>query len=228
MLKEFIDERRKKLKLGDASPKQDLISCMLGMGNKENEEVLTEKEIVHNAMLVMVSRHDTTSILHTFILRFLANEPAIYAAVPQEQEEITRSKPLGELLTWEDLSKMKYTCKVAMETLRVVPPIFGGFRKALKDIEYGGYLIPKGWQNHQNSTPLEKQAPVPPYCFVAFGSGPWICPGNEFARIETLIAIHHLVTKFTWTLLADNSFRRDPMPVLAQGLPIQIMPRKPL
>lgn len=56
---------------------------MLGMGNKENEEVLTEKEIVHNAMLVMVSRHDTTSILHTFILRFLANEPAIYAAVPQ-------------------------------------------------------------------------------------------------------------------------------------------------
>lgn len=33
-----------------------------------------------------------------------------------------------------------------MELLRTIPPIFGGFRKALKDIEYGGYLIPKGWQ----------------------------------------------------------------------------------
>lgn len=63
-----------------------------------------------------------------------------------EQEEIARSKPSGEFLTWEDLAKMKYTWKVAMETLRMVPPVFGGFRKAMKDIEYGGYLIPKGWQ----------------------------------------------------------------------------------
>ena len=68
-----------------------------------------------------------------------------------EQEEIARSKSTGEFLTWEDLTKMKYTWRVAMETLRVVPPVFGSFRKALKDIEYGGYLIPKGWQVCQNS-----------------------------------------------------------------------------
>lgn len=63
-----------------------------------------------------------------------------------EQEEIAKSKPLGELLKWDDLAKMKYTWRVALEILRTIPPIFGGFRKALKDIEYGGYLIPKGWQ----------------------------------------------------------------------------------
>lgn len=28
----------------------------------------------------------------------------------------------------------------------MIPPVFGGFRKALKDVEFGGYLIPKGWQ----------------------------------------------------------------------------------
>lgn len=33
-----------------------------------------------------------------------------------------------------------------METLRTVPPVFGGFRKALTDIEFDGYFIPKGWQ----------------------------------------------------------------------------------
>lgn len=63
-----------------------------------------------------------------------------------EQEEIGKSKPSGEILNWEDLAKMKYTWRVAMETLRIHPPVFGGLRKALKDIEYGGYLIPKGWQ----------------------------------------------------------------------------------
>ena len=63
-----------------------------------------------------------------------------------EQEEIAKSEPSGEILNWEDLAKMKYTWRVAMETLRIHPPVFGGHRKALKDIEYGGYLIPKGWQ----------------------------------------------------------------------------------
>lgn len=67
-----------------------------------------------------------------------------------EQEEIAKRKPKGELLTGEDLAKMKYTWRVAMETLRMFPPIFGGFRKAIRDIEYDGYLIPKGWQVSYN------------------------------------------------------------------------------
>lgn len=75
---------------------------------------------------------------------------------------------------------------------------------------------------------FENPASVPPYSFVGFGGGRRMCPGNEFARIETLITIHYLVTRFTWKLCADNSFRRDPMPVPAQGLPLQIQQNKPL
>ena len=63
-----------------------------------------------------------------------------------EQEEIVKSKASGELLTWDDIAKMKYTWKVAMETLRMTPPVFFSFRKVLTDFEYEGYLIPKGWQ----------------------------------------------------------------------------------
>lgn len=37
-----------------------------------------------------------------------------------------------------------------METQRRLPPIFGGFRIASKDIEYGRYVIPKGWQVSEN------------------------------------------------------------------------------
>jgi hypothetical protein len=28
----------------------------------------------------------------------------------------------------------------------MTPPVFSFFRKVLKDFEYEGYLIPKGWQ----------------------------------------------------------------------------------
>jgi cytochrome P450 len=71
----------------------------------------------------------------------------LFVDVPSaEHEEIAKSKSKGELLTWEDLGKMKYTWNVALEALRMFPPIFGGFRKAVKDIEYDGYIIPEGWQ----------------------------------------------------------------------------------
>ena len=63
-----------------------------------------------------------------------------------EQEEIAKIKSPGEPLTWDDLSKMKYTWRVALEILRMIPPVFGSFRKTLKDVEFNGYIIPKGWQ----------------------------------------------------------------------------------
>lgn len=150
-------------------------------------------------------------------------------------------------MTWEDLGKMKYTWRVAMETLRMFTPLYGGFRKTLEDIEYQGYTIPKGWQilwvsgmTHMDDSifpepskfdpgRFENPAGVPPYTYIPFGGGARICPGYEFAKIETLITIRYLVTHFTWKLCCnDNRFRRDPMPVPTQGLPIQIMPRKEL
>ncbi|KAE8125586.1 hypothetical protein FH972_020369 [Carpinus fangiana] len=140
MVKDLIREKRVEVEQKGASPYQDLITCLLST-RKDNEEVLTEDEIVHNVMLIMVPGHDTSSVFMTFIMRLLANEPAVYAAVLQ-----AKTKPSEEFLTWEDLTKMKYNWRAAMETLRMVPPAFSGFRKALKDIEYGGYLIPKGWQ----------------------------------------------------------------------------------
>jgi cytochrome P450 family 26 subfamily A len=75
---------------------------------------------------------------------------------------------------------------------------------------------------------FDKQAPVPPYSFVAFGGGARICPGYEFARLETLITIHYLVNRFTWKLCHPNiSFSRDPFPIFKDGLEIEIEPKIP-
>ena len=63
-----------------------------------------------------------------------------------EQEEIAKNKAHGEALTWEDLTKMKYTWRVASEMLRINPPVNLNFRRTMQDIEYGGFIIPKGWQ----------------------------------------------------------------------------------
>ncbi|PIN12210.1 Cytochrome P450 CYP4/CYP19/CYP26 subfamily [Handroanthus impetiginosus] len=246
LLKDLIHEKRIELEKG-ASPHQDLITCLLSIRGEDNLELVSEHEIIHNVMLIMVAGHDTSSVLITFIIRLLANDPNTHAAVLKEQEEIKNSKPSGDYLTWEDLGRMKCTWRVAMETLRTVPPVFGGFRKTLEDIEYEGYIIPKGWQifwvtsmTHMDDkvfpepskfdpARFENPASIPPYYYIPFGGGARICPGYEFAKIETLVTIHYLVTQFTWKLCCnDNCFRRDPTPAPTQGLPIQIVSKKAL
>ncbi|KAL1832953.1 hypothetical protein ACET3Z_002604 [Daucus carota] len=245
LVKELVCEKRIDLNLKGASSNQDLITSLLSVRDENNKEIISENEIVHNVMLIMVAGHDTSSVVITFMMRLLANNTEVYKSVLQEQENIAKDKPSGELLTWDDLVKMKYTWRVTQELLRVIPPVFGGFRKALKDIEYGGYLIPKGWQifwatsmTHMDSTIFEEpskfepsrfenQASIPPYCYIPFGGGARVCPGYEFAKIEILVAIHYLVTRFTWELCcSDDSFKRDPMPVPTQGLPVKLIPKK--
>lgn len=115
---------------------------------------------------------------------------------------------------------MKLTWRVAQETLRTVPPIFGNFRVALKDIEFDGYFIPKGWQvlwtanvTHMDASIYHEPAKfdpsrfenqsvsaAPPCSFVAFGGGPRICPWIGFSRMETLVTMHYLVRHFKWKL----------------------------
>ncbi|KAE8125581.1 hypothetical protein FH972_020364 [Carpinus fangiana] len=188
MVKDFIIEKIVELEQKGASPHQDLITCLFGIRKDDNEEALTENEIVHNVMLVMVAGHDTSSVLMTFIMRLLANEPAVYAAVLQEHEEIAKTKPSGEYLTWEDLTKMKFTWRVAMETLRMVPPVFGGFRK-------GG-----------NSTQVDSRAKHrfqnPAYSFVAFGGV------ERGARRDKFVACFQEMLVGMWVVPVNLPFTR--------------------
>ncbi|CAK7351125.1 unnamed protein product [Dovyalis caffra] len=247
ILMNLIQEKRAALEHATAFPKQDLITTLLSLRNEDNSVALSDEEIVDSLVLIMIAGYDTTSNLLSFLIRISANDPSVYASMIQEQEEIAKSKACGELLTWDDLARMKCTWRVAMESLRMTPPALILYRKVLKDFEYEGYLIPKGWQvmlstsmTHMDDNifpdaskfdpkRFEIQGSVPPYSFVAFGGGPRICPGMEFARLETLITIHHLVNRFTWKLCRPGmSFCREPFPIFKDGLEIEIEPKIPV
>ncbi|KAF9672056.1 hypothetical protein SADUNF_Sadunf11G0000900 [Salix dunnii] len=246
IIKDLIHEKRAAMEDQFTFPQQDLITTLLNLRNDDLSAALSDEEIVDNVIVIMIAGHDTTSILLSFLINLLANNPSVYASVLQEQEEIAKCKVSEDHLTWDDLQRMRYTWRAAMESLRMTPPVFSFFRKVLKDFEYEGYLIPKGWQviwvacmthmdegifpNPSEFDPerFDKQAPVPPYSFVAFGGGPRICPGYDFARLETLITIHYLVNGFTWKLCQpDISFSRDPLPIFKDGLGIEIEPKLP-
>lgn len=91
VVKELISEKRTQLANG-ASSYQDLISCLLSIRGEDNEESVSEDEIIHNVMLIMTAGHDTSSILITFMVRLLANDPEIHEAVLNGTDTILLSR----------------------------------------------------------------------------------------------------------------------------------------
>ncbi|AQK48952.1 taxane 10-beta-hydroxylase [Zea mays] len=222
----------------------DFVTYMLLLRSR-GAHSLSLADIVDNVMGIVIGAHGTTSTLITFMVRHLANEPDVLAKITQEQDEIAGRNGRDGALTWEDVSSMKYTWRAALETLRTVPPVFGSFRTATKDIEYQGYLIPKGWkvfasQSITHMDPrffaeptkfdpsrFEKRSSIPPYSFLPFGGGPRMCPGTEFSRVETMVAMHYLVTRFRWKLrFEDEAYNKDPKPTPVFGCPVELELRK--
>ncbi|KAG1338957.1 cytochrome P450 716A2 [Cocos nucifera] len=238
----LIQERRRKLSEANVSSENDVISCFLNLRD-ENGEELSEDMLVDNIMTLIIGSHDTITILLTQFVRHLARDKMTYDYILEEQKKILREKEgADESLTWNDMQKMKHTWRVAQELLRITPPVFGNFKTAITDTSFGGFHIPKGWQvfwvssgTHMDEHIFPKpekfdpsrfeptSKSYPPYSYIPFGGGPHVCPGSEFARMEVLLTMHHLVTNYEWSEMIPNEpITRAPLPYPAMGLPIKL------
>lgn len=55
-----------------------------------------------------------------------------------------------------------------------------------------------------------------------------MCPGTEFSRVETMVAMHYLVTQFRWKLcFKDEAYKKDPKPTPVFGCPVELELREP-
>jgi ent-kaurenoic acid hydroxylase len=59
---------------------------------------------------------------------------------------MSKTKGSSYFITHDDIPKMKYTAKVVEETIRMANIASMMPRVAKRDVEYGGYTIPEGWQ----------------------------------------------------------------------------------
>ncbi|XP_047312977.1 taxadiene 5-alpha hydroxylase-like [Impatiens glandulifera] len=244
-LRPIMRTRRDGLEKGILDANSDVMTSLLSLRD-EKGELLKEEYVVDNFITLLIASHDTSAILLSLMVWKMSTDKDVYNRVLEEQMEILRGKGgVEESLRWTDIQKMKYTWRFAQEIMRVIPPVFGSFRKAIKDTTFGSFDIPKGWQvfwvSHgthmdedifENATKFDpnrfvnQSKPVPPYAYVPFGGGLHSCIGNEFARVESLISIHKLVTMFEWSLVHPNEvITRQPMPYPSMGLPIKLKPR---
>ncbi|KAE8055464.1 hypothetical protein FH972_012304 [Carpinus fangiana] len=211
-----------------------------------DKEGLTDDQIADNIIGVIFAARDTTASVLTWILKYLGENPSVLQEVTEEQEEVIRRKEENgeeKTLSWADTKKMTITSRVIQETLRVASILSFTFREAVEDVEYEGYLIPKGWKvlplfrnihlnpeifpKPEKFDPSRFEVTPKPNTFVPFGNGTHSCPGNELAKLEMLVLLHHLTTKYRWSVMGtQNGIQYGPFALPQNGLPIRLSLKK--
>ncbi|KAL8264001.1 hypothetical protein R6Q59_022131 [Mikania micrantha] len=208
----------------------------------EDKEELTDEQIADNIIGVIFAARDTTASVLTWIIKYLAENPSVLRSVTEEQEAIKNCQDddnQDKILSWADTKKMPITSRVIQETLRVASILSFTFREAVQDVEFEGYLIPKGWKvlplfrnihhsadnfpDPEKFDPSRFQVAPKANTFMPFGSGIHSCPGNELAKLEILVLLHHLTTKYSWSVVGPQTgIQYAPFALPQNGLPIKL------
>lgn len=212
---EMIEKRR------TSGSQNDLLSLLLEARHEDDGSPLTDAELKEEVLGMIIGGHETSSSALAWIWYELYRNPRVRTKVNEELESVLR----GEPLTMEALPQLKYVRMVIDECLRLHPPFWFENRNAIKDVELGGHVIPKGsivlfsrhtlhlhpsfWRDPETFIP-ERQDPEnlehkrSDYAQVPFGGGPRICIGINFAIMELMVIVATICQRFDVDLAKDD------------------------
>lgn len=143
----FIEEKMEKRMSGMGKKRENLEEVdLLGWVLKNSN--LSKEQILDLVLSLLFAGHETSSVAIALAIYFLQSCPRAVQQLTEEHIEIAKAKKqLGETaLTWDDYKKMEFTQCVINETLRYGNVVRFLHRKAIKDVRYKGYDIPRGWK----------------------------------------------------------------------------------
>ncbi|MES2918381.1 MAG: cytochrome P450 [Pseudomonadota bacterium] len=222
-----------------ARPGDDLFS-LLCQAEDEQGRRFSDDDIVNHMIFLMMAAHDTSTITLSAIFYYLGKHPEWQQRLREE------SFALGQQdLAYEDLEKLPQAGLVMKEALRLFSPVHVIPRKTVRDVEFKGYVIPKGsfvvispivthhmpqwWSDPERFDPerfAEGRAEHKrhPYQYVPFGGGAHMCIGLHFAEMQVKTILHHVLRRHAWSVPPGYIMPADftTLPVPADKLPVRL------
>ncbi|KAL7125999.1 hypothetical protein ABFS83_14G155000 [Erythranthe nasuta] len=193
--------------------KKDMMDALME-AEDENGRKLDDEEIIDVLVMYLNAGHESSGHITMWATLFLQKHPDVFKRAKAEQEEIVKNRPVDQTgLSLKEIRQMDYLSKVIDETLRVITFSLVVFREAKKDVHVCGYTIPKGWKvlvwfrsvHFDPETYVEPKKFDPSRWdgftpkagnFLPFGGGSRLCPGNDLAKIEISIFLHHFLLNY--------------------------------
>ncbi|KAI3726902.1 hypothetical protein L1987_66709 [Smallanthus sonchifolius] len=128
----------KKRKNRSSESVNDLMDGLMRLKDEEGGQ-LSDMEIVDNIVSILVGGYESTTLATTWAVYYLAK-------YPKDENISLKSSKKEQIVTSDEILKMKYMTKVVDETIRMANIAPFVFRTTIKDVIYKGHKIPKGWK----------------------------------------------------------------------------------
>ncbi|XP_008567217.1 PREDICTED: cytochrome P450 26C1 [Galeopterus variegatus] len=263
-LEEAIAEKLQEDKAAEAG---DALSLIVHSARELGHE-LSVQELKESAVELLFAAFFTTASASTSLVLLLLQHPAAIAKIRQELTAQGLGRTCGCApgaagarpdcgcepdLSLAALGRLRYVDCVVKEVLRLLPPVSGGYRTALRTFELDGYQIPKGWSVMYSIRDTHETAAVyrsPPegfdperfvaaredvgsasgrFHYIPFGGGARSCPGQELAQAVLQLLAVELVRTARWELATPAYPAMQTVPIVhpVDGLRLFFHPLAP-
>lgn len=199
----IIDEHR------DGRDRGDLLSALMRVEDEEGRP-MSDEQLRDETITMLLAGHETTALALTWTWFLVSRHPEVAERLEAEVDALGRPPVI------DDLPRLPITERVVKESLRLYPPAYSFGREALEDDEIAGWPVAAGttlfvfpWVLHRDPRffpePLrydpdrwtdDFERSLPRLAYLPFGSGPRMCIGREFARMELVLIVAAIAQRF--------------------------------
>jgi cytochrome P450 len=199
----------------------DLLSMLLLARDEGHDDGrMNDRQVRDEAMTLFLAGHETTANALAWTWLLLASHPDVEQRLHEEIDSVLGARDPDP----EDVARLPYTRRVLTESMRCYPPAWAVGRRAMADLNIGGYTVRQGtivlasqyilqhdarfFAEPETFDPdrwlPERQANRPKYAYFPFGAGNRVCIGESFAWTEGILVLATLARKWRIERLDDG------------------------
>lgn len=226
LIYKMIEDRRR-----SGTDRGDLLSMLVAARDSEGDHSgMTDEQLRDEIVTLLMAGHETTAVAMSWTWYLLSQHPDVERTLHEEVDRVLG----GRTPTSDDMMRLPYTRQVIAESMRLYPPAWIVERKAVHEVELGGYRIKPGtlvyasqylmhrdprWWNEPERFDPSRWAPDAPgaaerpkFAYFPFGAGTRICIGEQFAWMEAILALATLAQR--WSMRHDPTHKVELEPLV--------------
>jgi cytochrome P450 len=217
-LTEFVERHIQERQTSGQSADPDILTALLAVRDPDTGERLSPGELAAETKTLFLAGFETTATALTWILYLLARHPEVASKWRKEVDTVLG----GRAPVWQDLGRLPYTGQIVHESMRLYPPVYAMARRCVTGDDLGGMTVPKNspvlisiygvhrapvWGSdpeHFRPERFASEADWPKRAYIPFAAGRHLCIGDQFALIETMVALVRIAQRYTLALADDT------------------------
>ena len=231
IIQEVIDKRRN----GTIGEHDDLLDMLLLSRYEDTGEVMTDKQILDEAIILFVAGHETTAVSLAYTLFELSRQNNLFNKTSELAEQLST-----QAWSFQNIMSSDLITRVIEESMRLYPPAWILDRKAEADDEvgtlqikandligiyiYGIHHDPRFFNNPETFDPdrflPEAKKKIKKYAYFPFGGGPRMCIGHHFAMMEMKMGLVAILSRFHFEAVDTTTIKLQPLVTLRPKHPI--------